>query len=66
MLLDIQSQIDDTLKTINRDSKEEGFLKKLKNGLSSISNVNELLKESMRLSKKFGLTVQDILSLWGG
>lgn len=66
MLLEFQSKIDENLQKVENGSKEEGFLKKLKSTLSAVSNVNDLLRQCMKLGKEFGLNVQDILALWGG
>jgi len=66
MVLDIQSKIDETLSKSKKGSKEEKFLNKLKKILSSIKDVNEFIKEFMRLATEFGLGPKDILSMWGG
>ena len=60
MLLDIQSKIDDSLNNYEEGSKEKGFLKKVKDSLSSISNVTQLLTLILSTAKEFGLTVSDI------
>ena len=65
ILLDIQSKIDEMLPKVESGSKEESFLKKFKSILSSVSNVNELIRKCMKLAHEFGLNIQDILSLWG-
>jgi len=66
MLLDVQSKIDEKLSKSEKGSKEEGFLKKFKGILSSISNANELIRQCVKLANEFGLSVKDILALWGG
>jgi len=66
ILLDIQRKIDEILPKVESGSKEESFLKKLKSILSSISNVNQLVSQFMKLAHECGLNVQGILSMWGG
>lgn len=66
IILDIQSKIDETLSKSKKGSKEEKFLNKLKKILSSIKDVNEFIKEFMRLATEFGISTKDILSMWSG
>ena len=64
ILLDIQSKIDGNLNNYEEGSKEKGFLKKVKDSLSSISNVTELLTLILNTAKEFGLTISDISKLF--
>jgi len=64
MYLDIQSKIDENLSKIEEGSKEEGFLKKFKSKLSSVSNVNELFKLGLKVAKDFEINISELLKLW--
>jgi hypothetical protein len=63
MILDIQSKIDEVI-TKTTDEKEKGFLNKFKGTLSSLNNINDILSMCMKLAKDYGLSIQDLISLW--
>jgi hypothetical protein len=63
ILLDIQTKIDEVLSKTT-DKKERGFLTKFKSILSSLTNVNDILAMCMKLAKEYGLSIQDLISLW--
>jgi len=64
MLLDIQSKIDGNLKKYGEGSKERGFLKKVKDSLSSISNFTQLLGLIIKTAKEFGLTIDNVSEIF--
>jgi len=63
MIVDISAKIGEALAK-TKDEKEKGFLNKFKSVLGSITNFNDLLKQCMELAKEYGLSIQDVLSLW--
>lgn len=60
MLLEIQSKIDEKIHSLQEGSRERSFLQKFKNTLSSISNVTQLISQLIKMSKEFGLSIDDI------
>jgi len=65
MLLDFQSKIDQELQNVPGDQKKEGFLKKCKEQLSHVKDVNDLVKLMITTAKQFGLNLADPISLFG-
>lgn len=63
MIVDISAKIGEALAKAKNDN-EKGFLNKLKSGLGTITNVNDLLKQCMKMANDYGLSIQDLLSLW--
>jgi len=66
MLLNIQETIVRALEKPDVSEEQKGFLNKLKSRLDSISNATELVKQILNLGKDFGLTIGQILNLFGG
>ena len=64
MILDIQSTIDKKISDYPEESKEKGFLQKLKGSLSSILNVNQLLQTIHKMAKEFGLNLDDVSKMF--
>lgn len=64
MILDIQSKIDEKIPNYPEESKEKGFLQKLKGSISSILNVNQLLQTIHKMAKEFGLNLDDVLKIF--
>ena len=64
MLLDIQSKIDEVLPRCEAGSPEQGFLQRLKDSLSTVSNVKELFNLCFKLAKEFGLSITTLMKLF--
>jgi len=64
VLLDIQSKIDEKLQEYKEESKEKTFLEKVKNSLSKIGNVVELIGLILKTGKEVGLTIEQILKVF--
>lgn len=64
ILLDIQSKIDEKLQEYKEGSKEKTFLEKIKNSLSKVSNIVELIGLILRTGKEFDLTIEQILKMF--
>jgi len=63
MLLEIRSKIDEKIPKFDKDSKERGFLEKVKGSLASVRNVAELILLLLKTGKDIGLTVDQILNI---
>jgi len=64
ILLDIQSKIDEKLRGYKEGSNEKNFLEKVKDSLSKVGNIVELLALILRTGKEFGLTIEQVLKLF--
>ena len=64
MFLDIQSKIIDSSKQFDEGSKEKKFIDKLKGSLSTVSNVNDLIKLCLKLSEEFGVGLATVLKIF--
>ena len=64
MILDVQSKIDEKIPNYPDGSNEKSFLQKLKGSLSSISNVNQLIQNVLKLAKDSGLDINDALKIF--
>jgi len=64
ILLDLQSKIDEKLQEYKEESKEKTFLEKIKNSLSRVGNIVELIGLILRTGKELGLTVEQILKMF--
>ncbi len=64
MLLDIQSKIDAKVPDYKEGSKEKKFLQKIKNSLSSISDITQFLSQIFKIAKEFGLNIDDISKIF--
>ena len=65
LLLDFQSKIDQEIQKVAGDQKKEGFLKKCKEKISHVKDVNDLLKLLINTAKQFNLNLADLMSLFG-
>jgi len=63
MLLEIQSKIDEKILKFDKDSKERGFLEKIKSSLASVKNVTELILLLLKTGNDIGLTVEQIFNI---
>lgn len=63
ILLEIQSKIDEKIPQFPENSKERGFLDKLKGSLSSVKNVTELILLLLKTGKDAGLSIDQILGI---
>lgn len=63
ILLEIQSVIDKNLTTVE-DPTEKSFLQKIKDSLSSVKNITELLNLILATGSSMGLTVEQISKLF--
>jgi len=61
ILLDLQSKIDKNLDKYEEGTKEKGFLKTLKEQLSTATNAFNLISLILKLANEFGLNPADIL-----
>lgn len=61
MLLDI---IDEKTPKYQEGSKEKTFLQKIRNSLSSISNITQFLIQLCKTAKEFGLNIDDISKIF--
>ena len=59
MIRDIQSKIDEKIDKYEDGTKGKGFLQKLKNSLSTILNVNQLIQTILKLAKDSGLNYDE-------
>jgi len=64
MLLDFQSKIEKEINHAKGDPKKEGFLKRCKDNLRHVKDVNDLLKLVIETAKQFGLSVADLVALF--
>ncbi len=64
MLLEIQSKIDEKIPILPESSKEKTFLRKVKESLTSVGNVTQLIALLLKTAKDLGLTVEQIYSLF--
>ena len=64
MLLDMQSKIDEKMPNYGEKTKEHKFMERIRQSLSSISSITELLSQVLRTAKKFGLSIDDILKIF--
>jgi len=64
MLLDVQSKIDEKLPTLKEESKEKGFLQKLKGTLSSAPNIISLIVQILTLAKECGISIDKLSELF--
>lgn len=64
MLHDVQSKIDEKLPTLKEDSKEKGFLQKLKGTLSSAPNIISLFVQILTLAKEYGISIDTLSELF--
>lgn len=64
MLLDFQSKIEKKINNVKGDTKREGFLKKCKDNLQYVKDVNDLFKLVIETAKQFGLSVADLVALF--
>ncbi len=64
MLLDFQSKIEKEINHVKGDTKKEGFLKKCKENLQHVKDVNDLLKLVIDTAKQFGLSISDLVALF--
>lgn len=64
ILLDIQSKIDEKLQEYKEESKEKTFLEKIKNSLSRVGNIVELIGLILRTGEELGLTIKQILKMF--
>ncbi len=64
MFLDIQSKIIDSSKQFDEGSKEKKFIDKLKGSLSTVSNVNDLIKLCLKLAEEFGVGLATVLKIF--
>jgi hypothetical protein len=63
ILLETQSIIDNALHNVEKGSDEENFLNKIKDSLSSVKSVTELISLILSSAKEFGLSVVEILKI---
>ena len=63
MLLDAQSKIDEKIPSYKEGTKERKFLQKLKNSLSSVSNVVQLLGKCISVAKELGIDMNALFSI---
>lgn len=63
-LLEIQSKIDEKTPQFNEDSKERKFLDKIKDSLSSVKDVSQLITLILKVGKEIGLTLSQILNIF--
>lgn len=64
ILLDFQSMIEEKMPNFEKNSKEATFLEKLKNSLSSVKDINQLILTIMTLGSSLGLTIDQILNIF--
>ena len=64
MILEMQSILDRNIPLHSPDSKEHGFLTKLKSALPSITNIGSLLLQIMQLAKDYELGIEDIIKFF--
>ncbi len=64
ILLDLQSTIDNQISKYEKGTPERTFLEKIKEGLSGIGDVNDLVRLLLRTGKKLGLTIDQILAFF--
>lgn len=64
MFLDIQSKIIESSKQFDEGSKEKKFIDKLKGSLSTVSNVNDLIKLCLKLAEEFGVGLAALLKIF--
>jgi hypothetical protein len=64
MIIDITDIINEKIDKYEDGSKEKGFFQKLKSSLSSISNVNQLIKTILKLAKDSGLDINEALKIF--
>jgi hypothetical protein len=60
IVLEIQSKIDEHISHYQEGSKERNFLNKLKESLSSVSNISQLISHILKIAKDMGLDIADI------
>jgi len=65
MVIDLQNIVDEKLKTIEPETSESNFLKDLKNGLSGITGIANLMLLLSELGEKYNLTMKEISTLLG-
>jgi hypothetical protein len=64
ILLDLQSNIDEKIREHSEDTKEGGFLRKLKGSLSTAKNISEILTLVFNLAKEFGIDTNTLSTLF--
>jgi hypothetical protein len=64
ILLDLQSNIDEKIREHSEDTKEGGFLRKLKGSLSTAKNISEILTLVFSLAKEFGIDTNTLSTLF--
>lgn len=64
MIIDINDIINEKIDKYEDGTKEKGFFQKLKSSLSSISNVNQLLRTVFKLAKDSGLNIDEVLKVF--
>ena len=64
LILELQNKIEEQITHYPKGSKERSFLQKLKETLSSVSNITQLISHILKIAKDMGLERDDILKFF--
>jgi len=64
MVLNIQGKIDERISKFDEGSKERSFLQKIKDSLSSVKDIHQLLMLLLQTGKTFGFDLEKVLDIF--